>query len=137
MRHSQVAANLVDRFVHEYTCFLRLRKPTSETVASATSRTMVLSLNSEIVFKPPTVIEWVLCGYVMDRKKWVELLARTKDVGDVLPLSIRTTGKPLIRLLANVIEVEPMVPLGPLAVKLISFLRESNCRFDIVELLEI
>ena len=47
---------------------------------------------------------------------------RTKEVGDVLPLSIRTIGAPLIRLLANTIVVEPIVPLGPLAVKLISFL---------------
>lgn len=47
---------------------------------------------------------------------------RTKEVGDVLPLSIRTIGAPLIRLLANVIEVEPMVPVGPPTVKVISFL---------------
>jgi len=57
-------------------------------------------------------------------------------MGEVFPLSIITVGLPLISVLANTTEVEPTVPLGPLAVKLISFLPESNCRFDIVELLE-
>ena len=65
------------------------------------------------------------------------MLLIDSEIGEVRPPSIKTVGLPLIRLFANTTEVNPTVLGGPLAVKLMSPLFESNCRFEIVELLEI